>query len=98
MNEKTLLYVNGGWASAQIKRSYRDTEFDYVDSYKNWQDGWTIGLGSEFNFYQNITAKIEYRYTDLGNKTIPNVFAGNWGSQQQDFYQNELTAGVAYRF
>ena len=98
VDDKTLLYVNGGWAGAQVKRNYMDTEFDYVDSYKNWQDGWTIGLGSELNIYQHITAKIEYRYTDLGSKKIRNVFDGNWGEQHQDVYQNELTAGIAYRF
>ena len=98
VNDKVLLYVNGGWANAQIKRSYMDTFFDYADSRKNWQDGWTMGLGGEFNFYQNIAAKIEYRYTDLGNKTVPNVFDGNWGKQLQDLHQNELTAGITYRF
>ena len=98
VDDKTLLYVNGGWAGAQIKRNYMDTEFNYVDSYKNWQDGWTIGLGSELNIYQHITAKIEYRYTDLGSKKISHVFDGNWGEQHQDVYQNELTAGIAYRF
>ena len=98
VNDKVLLYVNGGWANAQIKRSYMDTDFDYADSRKNWQDGWTMGLGGEFNFYQNIAAKIEYRYTDLGNKTVPNVFDGNWGKQLQDLHQNELTAGITYRF
>lgn len=98
VNDKVLLYVNGGWANAQIKRSYMQTSIDYADSRKNWQDGWTMGLGGEFNFYQNIAAKIEYRYTDLGNKTVPNVFDGDWGKQLQDLHQNELTAGIIYRF
>lgn len=98
LNNKALLYVNGGWANAQIKRSYSDTDFEYVDSYKNWQGGWTLGLGGEFNFFQNMTAKIEYRYTDLGNKTVPNVFNGNWGRELHDFHQDELTAGITYRF
>lgn len=93
INNEFLLYVNGGWANAEIKRSYVD---DVPTTYKNWQDGWTLGAGGEYSIYQNLTAKIEYRYTDLGDKKIsrpfPNVF------EKQTVYQNELTAGIAYHF
>jgi outer membrane immunogenic protein len=67
-----------------------------VESHKSWQDGWTLGIGSEYNFYQNLTAKLEYRYTDLGSKSI---YASNSSSTQtQNTRQNELNVGVAYHF
>ena len=98
VNDKTLAYVKGGWANAQIKRDYYtdDTLPAVVESHKSWQDGWTLGIGSEYNFYQNLTAKLEYRYTDLESKSI---YASNYSSTQtQNTRQNELNVGVAYHF
>jgi outer membrane immunogenic protein len=94
INNKTLFYVNGGWANAEIKRNYMDCCF--TPPYKNWQDGWTLGAGGEYSIYQNLTAKIEYRYTDLGDKQISRPTASVY--EKQSFYQNELTAGIAYHF
>jgi len=95
INDKTLFYVNGGWANAEFKRNYGDGLVGQ-NNFKNWQDGWALGLGSEFNFYKNITAKIEYRYTDLGDKTNSRPVGSV--SEKQSVYQNEVPAGVAYHF
>ena len=98
VNDKTLAYVKGGWANAQIKRDYTNENDPtaVVESHKSWQDGWTLGIGSEYNFYQNLTAKLEYRYTDLESKSI---YASNSSSTQtQNTRQNELNVGVAYHF
>ena len=98
VNNKTLVYVKGGWANAEIKRDYTNYTA-VVESHKSWQDGWTLGVGSEYNFYQNLTAKLEYRYTDLGSKSI---YASNMVTdpfnQTQNTRQNELNVGVAYHF
>ena len=97
VNDKTLAYVKGGWSNAQIKRDYTNDDLPaVVESHKSWQDGWTLGIGSEYNFYQNLTAKLEYRYTDLESKSI---YASNSSSTQtQNTRQNELNVGVAYHF
>jgi outer membrane immunogenic protein len=99
VNDKTLLYVKGGWANAEIKRDYTNYYSAVVDSHKSWQDGWTVGLGGEYNFYQNLTANLEYRYTDLGSKSIyaSNMVFGLF-NQTQNTRQNELNVGVAYHF
>jgi outer membrane immunogenic protein len=101
VNDKTLAYVKGGWANAQIKRDY--TNYLYaavIESHKSWQDGWTLGVGSEYNFFQNLTAKLEYRYTDLGSKSIyaSNMVTDSSFTQTQNTRQNELNVGVAYHF
>jgi outer membrane immunogenic protein len=99
VNDKTLLYLNGGWANAQFKRNYFDDDDGGIgsgDSFKSWQDGWTLGLGSEYHFYNNLTAKIEYRYTDLGSKTTYSPYFDY--NEKQNAHQNEVTAGVAYHF
>jgi len=102
VNDKTLANVKGGWANAQIKRDYTGSHND-IESHKSWQDGWTLGVGSEYNFFQNLSAKLEYRYTDLGSKSI---YASNMAGippdgnaiQIQNTRQNELNVGVAYHF
>lgn len=100
INDKTLAYVKGGWANAQIKRDYTNNYTPVVESHKSWQDGWTLGIGSEYNFYQNLTAKLEYRYTDLGSKSIyaSNMVTDSSLTQTQNTRQNELNVGVAYHF
>ena len=100
VNDKTLAYIIGGWSNAQIKRDYTNY-VSVVESHKSWQDGWTLGIGSEYNFYQNFTAKLEYRYTDLGSKSIfaSNTVSGSdLSNQTQNTRQNELNVGVAYHF
>lgn len=54
--------------------------------------GWTVGAGVEAAVTQTISAKIEYLYVDLGEKTYgpPGTRAG--------FDGNLLRAGVNYRF
>ena len=95
INDKTMFYMNGGWANAEIKRNYADL---IPMTFKNWQDGWTLGAGGEYSIYQNLTAKIEYRYTDLGDKKNWRTFPGTTFHEKQSVYQNELTAGIAYHF
>ena len=101
VNDKSLVYVNGGWTNAKIKRDFIDRDLpQYSESHKAWQDGWTAGLGGEYNFYQNLTAKIEYRYSDFGSESIYIPYFSNLSNnnQKQNTYQNEFTMGVAYHF
>jgi outer membrane immunogenic protein len=101
LNDKTLAYVKGGWANAQIKRDYTNDALPtaVVESHKSWQDGWTLGIGSEYNFYQNLTAKLEYRYADLGSKSIlTSNMLNDSSTHTQNTRQNELNVGVAYHF
>jgi len=101
LNDKSLIYVNGGWTNAKIKRDFLDEDLPQnSQSHKTWQDGWTVGLGGEYNFYQNLTAKIEYRYSDFGSESIyiPYFSSSSNNNQKQNTYQNEFTLGVAYHF
>ncbi len=49
--------------------------------------GWTAGLGLERAFTSNVTGRVEYRYTDLGNDP--------GGSR---FTSNDLLVGVGLKF
>jgi len=59
--DRVLFYGTGGGAFASVK-----TTFNGVDTIHT-QDGWTAGLGVEYAFLDNWTAKLEYLYVDLGS-------------------------------
>ena len=82
INETTLAYLTGGYALGKAKRkiTYIDTddddgedgEFGYgtSESKSSWQPGWTAGLGVEKYFLERFSARLEYRYTDLGKENF----------------------------
>ena len=93
LNDKTLAYIEGGWSDANLNRSYCQGT---CETHKNWQDGFTLGLGGEYNFYGNLTAKVDYQFTRLTDKSN---FITQWNdSYKHNVNQNELTFGMAYHF
>ncbi|MGF7155419.1 outer membrane protein [Novosphingobium gossypii] len=82
-DNKTLLYVRGGYEN--LRGSVRVT--DAADSRygKNTFDGWSIGGGVERMLTEKVSARIEYRYSDLG---------GN----DTKFQRHQALVGVAYHF
>jgi outer membrane immunogenic protein len=97
INNKTLLFVAGGYATTEMTRKYDQRLPDRSEKHKDWQNGWTLGFGGDYNFYQNFSANLEYRYTDLGKD---NVIVAMWNDapQPQKVSQNEVTFGITYHF
>ena len=96
VNDKTLVYVNGGWANTQMKRRYMNIDGGDSESHQSWQGGWTAGFGAEYAFHENLTANIEYRYTNVKDKTL---YLDLWSRpEKQSVNQNELTVGITYYF
>jgi outer membrane immunogenic protein len=82
-----LLYGTGGLALGGLKASTPG------DSETKTQVGWTLGLGAEAIVTRSITARLEYRYTDLGKTGFSNVPNGDVG-----FTSNQLLVGVGMKF
>jgi len=58
------------------------------------QLGWTAGVGLEYAFLGNWTAKLEYLYVDLGSfNTGPAPIVNN-----VSFKENIVRAGLNYKF
>jgi outer membrane immunogenic protein len=68
-----LFYGTGGLAFGEL----RGETFGLSESHTN--AGWTAGVGAEFGFAQNWSAKIEWLYVDLANDnfTITGVSNGH---------------------
>jgi outer membrane immunogenic protein len=81
-----LFYGTLGLAFGEL----RATTFGLTESHTNV--GWTAGVGVEYGFAQNWSAKIEYLYVDLANSNF--IITG--ASHGLSF--GTVRAGVNYRF
>jgi outer membrane immunogenic protein len=88
--DRVLLYGTGGLA-------YGNTRFRVagVGSDDQTQLGWTIGAGVEYAIWRNLSAKIEYRYTDLGRDTF-NLAPG--ATLRGGYRGSAVLAGINYKF
>lgn len=69
--------------------------------YDTWSDtatGWTVGLGVEYAFSPNWSARLEYRYTDFGDMgtALGPIYVGF--EQDVDLDSHALRLGISYRF
>lgn len=97
INDKLLGYGIAGYSTVKIKRSawgwfQEDSTHD-----NKWQDGWTLGAGVEYQILESLSAKLEYKYTDLGRyKYYTTAFGGNIEKQKYD--HDEINIGLNYHF
>ena len=86
--DRFLPYVTGGWAYGNVKTSIGGVG----STDKSHTGGYAVGAGLEYAFTNNWTAKVEYLYVDLGEKSVFNtgVKVGT------DF--SVVRAGVNYKF
>lgn len=95
----TAAYITAGYARANIKRTFGNTDGSGSETHSKWHDGWTLGLGAEHFVGQALTVKAEYRYADYGREIVST--AQVWpGYEQRQRYDNEhsIRLGLAYHF
>ncbi|MFQ0815527.1 autotransporter outer membrane beta-barrel domain-containing protein [Brucella anthropi] len=90
--DRFLPYIAGGVAFGQVKTSGDVDGIGFSES--KTLTGWTAGAGVDYAATDNVILRLEYRYTDYGDKDID--FAG--ANVNQDFRTNEVRLGVAYKF
>ena len=83
LGEDNLLYVRGGYANARARTTY--TVNDAAFSSNRNYDGWFVGGGVERKLLENVSARVEYRFTDFD--------AG-----ANKFQRHQVLAGAAFRF
>lgn len=72
-----LLYGKGGFAWAETE-GHASTftgagALIATSSGSETRTGWTVGVGAEYAFWNNWSAKLEYNYIDLGTDTVTRV-------------------------
>jgi outer membrane immunogenic protein len=103
-----LLYGTGGLAVGEFANNYSfafpATGELYTASADQTRAGWTAGAGAEWGFAGNWSAKVEYLYYDLGNRTY-NAAVISGGAPAGDTHivtfaerGNLVRVGVNYHF
>ena len=82
-----MFFATAGVAFGEL----RGSTFGFSESHTN--AGWTAGVGAEFGFAPNWSAKVEYLYVDLANSTFTTVTGVPNG-----YRFGILRAGVNYHF
>ncbi|WP_139974918.1 outer membrane protein [Ochrobactrum sp. CGA5] len=90
--DRFLPYIAGGVAFGQVKNSGDVGPIEFSES--KTLTGWTAGAGVDYAATDNVIVRLEYRYTDYGDKDF-NLGGFNIND---DFKTNEVRLGVAYKF
>lgn len=93
--DRVLPYVTGGLAVGEAELSLHDLD-DKVAENNETKWGWTIGAGLDYALTGNLTARVEYRYTDLGS-----IEAGDEttsGEVKSDLSFHAVRAGLGWHF
>ena len=100
-NNKTLAYITGGYAGADIKTTYNasdDAPFPGTSSNSQWHNGYILGFGAEHYINDKVSAKAEYRYADFGEKDA-NVAIEQYYNYRQNYdKENSIRIGLNYHF
>jgi outer membrane immunogenic protein len=91
--DRLLIYGTGGFAFGGASGAFHHGGlFNNNDDTLN---GWTVGAGVEWAFTNNMTARLEYRYTnfDRDDDFFNNVTVGG-----NDFDFHSVRAGVSFKF
>ncbi|QYM72846.1 porin family protein [Pseudochrobactrum sp. Wa41.01b-1] len=82
-------YITAGVAGTQVRDS------NDADSEKKFRTGWTAGAGVETMLTQNVSAKLEYRYSDFGTK---NITMDNVAVPAGKLQSHDIRLGIGYKF
>ena len=103
-DDRTLVYVTGGLAAAEMEFGGLIGPANQVNredvSDTHWTYGWTIGGGIEHAFTDSLTVNLEYLYIDLEDTGHRLVDSAGVGGRVDMMYNDIHTvrAGVNYRF
>lgn len=94
--DRALFYVTGGLAMARVESKVLIgvTNFSASDT----KYGWTVGAGVEYALTSNWSARLEYRYTDLGDYKMALAPLGAAGFSSADLTDHAVRVGISYRF
>ncbi len=86
--DRFLIYGTGGVAFGSIKA---EDSLLPPNSASATKAGWTAGLGVEAAVTNNVTARVEYRHTNLGSADLP-------GFGPTSYKSNDVMVGVGFKF
>jgi outer membrane immunogenic protein len=101
--DRVLIYGTGGVAFGGFRTDFSIPLFGSND-FSTTRVGWTAGGGIEYALTNYWSIRAEYRYTDFGRVTDA-LFSselaavpGTSATERRHFTQNQVQAGVSYKF
>jgi outer membrane immunogenic protein len=98
ISQNMMGYFSLGYSLVEVEHTYYDffTLPYRQESSKDWLDGWTAGLGLEYKFDKNLSAKMEYQVAEYNS--VINVI-NMWNEIYNDDYaSSSIKIGVLYHF
>ncbi len=97
VSDRSLVYLTGGvtYASVSITQHTLTGLLPY-STHDEWKAGWTAGAGIEHAITPRITARLEYRYLDLGKISYFDELMAMKATQ--DLNNHSVRAGFSVRF
>ncbi len=99
--DNLLVYATGGYAYGKNKitvsgtASWQGVNWAAQAGNDQVHNGWALGLGGEYGFTKNITAKAEYLHIDLGKKTY---WGGTVVADKVNLRNDIFRVGLNYKF
>lgn len=90
--DRLLVYGTGGIAFAGIDQNNAG---GVPASIQKTYTGWTIGAGAEYAFADNLTTRIEYRYSDFGKEDFAPAGLVPFSN---DITSHSVRLGISYKF
>jgi len=82
-----LLYARGGYSNARFN-------IRNPSGASETRDGYLVGAGYEHMLAKNVSARVEYNYSDYGNDNLPGI----GGGAQLNYHRHAVMTGVNFRF
>lgn len=92
--DRALVYATGGFAYGGGGSNNYVYNGVYYSGNDNTRTGWTLGGGVEYAFTDNLTAKVEGLYVNLGKSDNNFAYVGN----RKDTEFGVVRAGLNYKF
>ena len=103
--DRALFYITGGVAVGEVTNGFDVSIPGFYEngwSHSRTEWGWAAGAGLEYAIWDNLSAKLEYLYYNLGDRTIRYMDPPNFGDEYLDYrfkHQGSTArAGLNYRF
>jgi len=88
--DNVLLYATAGLAATSLSTQYVPLAGGVQTAVVG---GWTAGVGAELAFTEQVTGRIEYRYTDYNQASYVHL-----GPSTVDYVTHAVTAGLSLHF
>lgn len=89
-----VLYATGGYSWSDFDANVLNAP---TSSRSHQFDGWTAGAGAELQIASNVTARLQYRYTDYSDDRVTFAPAEGYDIQAGPQIHN-VSVGISYHF